>query len=841
MKPKPVCRGADSIHAMLSTPRTLALFTLVLIGCDCGGGGGNGEVCETRSDCLADEVCLDGTCRPARDAAIPEDDAGEREDAEAPDAPVCDCGGACCDADELCVFDTCIDEGGPCESTDDCAGDTYCDVELARCIPYEVPPSVTNDPECRRLDVAGVFAPTVQCAFTAAPEGDPFPAHLHVLSTPMVADFAIGRDPDMPARPSIVAVFDDGVDGGSELPTGVIRILDGATCTQTAELGSLQLVAHSAPPAVGDLTGDGRPEIVAFQAGGGLVAFTYADGAWQVLWRATSGGVPFAVVGGGWAGPSLVDLDDDGVPEVLRGGIVLDATGAVVDASLGILPYGSGIFPVVADVDADGVMELVSGDAVWQWVGAAWVLEAWSPAAAARGHVALADFGDFPGTQAWPSSTPEVVVVSSGTARVQTLDGTVVFGPVTLPAGGSGGPPTVADFDGDGRPELAAAGARAYSVFDLDCTASPIGTCASARTDGVLWSSPSQDGSSNVTGSSVFDFEDDGRAEVVYGDECFVRVYDGGSGEVVFSQRRSSCTWYENPVIADLDGDFNAEIVIGDNFNCGSADSGIVCSNTERGPGLGPRNTDPLFAGLRCRTDSDCVSGACDMGLCRCTSDEECCVGDGCAEAAFVCEVPPAGTPGSGNTCRASRPAGTRGIRVYRDASDGWVRSRMLWNQHAYFVTNVEDDGTVPRTSTMRDNWVETDLNNFRQNVPGDAVPGASPDLTTGGTPLRCDGEIARLTARVCNRGTEPVGSGVNVGFYVGDPAAGGERICSGASVGNLLPGECESVECPWPDAPASAPGPDVWVIADDENLARECREGNNVTVFRDVYCGQIF
>lgn len=810
------------------------LFLVFVAACDCGGGGGGG-VCETVSDCAPGEVCLDGRCRAGTDGAVSDasGDASPDADCEAL------CGSACCDDDERCAFDTCVPDVGTCESTDDCPGDTYC--AEGACVPYGVPPGTITDPTCRRLDLSGVFAPTVQCAFTDAPAGDAWPAHLHVLATPMVADFAIGRGPDMPARPSIVAVFDDGVDGSSEEPTGVIRILDGATCTQTAELGSLQLVAHSAPVAIGDLTGDGRPEIVAFKAGGGLVAFTYADDAWTVLWRSTLAGAAYDVVGGGWAGPSLVDLDDDGVPEVMRGGIVFDAMGRVIDASLGLHAYNNGVFPVVADVDADGRMELVSGDGVWEWVGATWARETWASTATTRGHVAIADFGDFPGTQAWPAATPEVAVIADGTARVQTLDGTIVFGPIALPAGGNGGPPTIADFDGDDRPELAAAGARAYSVFDLDCTASPIGTCASARTDGVLWSSPSQDGSSNVTGSSVFDFEDDGRAEAVYGDECFLRVYDGASGEVVFSQRRSSCTWYENPVIADLDGDFNAEIVIGDNFNCGSEDTGVVCSDTSRGPGLGPRNTDPLFAGLRCASGADCVSGVCDEGLCRCTSDEQCCAGAGCAAAAYVCEAPPAGTAGTGNTCRASRPAGTRGIRVYRDAGDNWVRSRMLWNQHAYFVTNVDDDGRIPRTSVMRDNWSEPTLNNFRQNVPGDAIPGASPDLTTGGSPLVCDGEIARLTARVCNRGTEPVGSGVSVGFYVGDPAAGGTRICTGAAVGDLLPGVCENVECPWPEAPTSAPGPDVWVVADDENLARECREANNVTIFRDVYCGQIF
>ena len=35
--------------------------------------------------------------------------------------------------------------------------------------------------------------------------------------------------------------------------------------------------------------------------------------------------------------------------------------------------------------------------------------------------------------------------------------------------------------------------------------------------------------------------------------------------------------------------------------------------------------------------------------------------------------------------------------------------------------------------------------------------------------------------------------------------------------------------------------GVDVYVIADDGGVAGECREGNNLTVFRGVYCGVIF
>ena len=38
----------------------------------------------------------------------------------------------------------------------------------------------------------------------------------------------------------------------------------------------------------------------------------------------------------------------------------------------------------------------------------------------------------------------------------------------------------------------------------------------------------------------------------VYGDECFTRVYDGVTGKVLYSRFRTSCTWYENPVVADV-------------------------------------------------------------------------------------------------------------------------------------------------------------------------------------------------------------------------------------------------------------------------------------------------
>ena len=795
------------------------LALVLVVACDCGDPPVD-DSCTTSADCDGSDICVDRRCiaRVQPDGATPD---------------CTPCGAECCAPGLTCSAGECVVERAPCTGADDCQDDTRCDATLGACVPWG---DGAGDPTCSQVIVPGTFAPTVQCELSDAPAGDPFPEHMHVLSTPMVVDFQrTGTDPDTPSRPSIVAVFDDGVDGGSEQPTGVIRILDGRTCQQTAELGSLQMVSHSSPPAVADLNGDRRPEIVAFKAGGGLVAFTAdAAGTWSVLWRSTlPDGSPSEPTGGGWAGPSIADLDDDGVPEVMRQGLVYSNEGVLLDESLN-LSYGSGLFAVVADVDGDGLIEHVQGNGVWEWRDGTWVPESWSTGGTAAGHVALADFGAFAGSNDWAATTPEVAVVSSGTVRVQTLDGTLIFGPVAIPGGGNGGAPTIADFDGDGLPEVSTAGAVNYIVVDPDCGDARDGACASDSTDGILWAQPSQDQSSNVTGSSVFDFEADGRAEVVYGDECFLRVYDGETGDVVFSQFRTSCTWYENPVIADVDGDFNAEIVIGNNFNCSPAGTtdGRPCD------GLGPRQTDPLHAGLRCDDPGDCPSGACDAGFCRCTLDSECCVGPGCDSAGYVCEVPPSGTPGTGNTCRASHPRGTRGIRVYGDSADRWVNSRSIWNQHAYHVTNVDPFGTVPRSSEAELNWLDPELNDFRKNVQGDAIPGAAPDVTIRTALPGCssDGTTATLRAEVCNRGSQPVGDGLSVGFYAGEPA-NETRICRALTETILGVGRCAVVECVWADPPLADPGVDVTVVADDDAANGECEEGNNRSTLEGVIC----
>ena len=124
-----------------------------------------------------------------------------------------------------------------------------------------------------------------------------------------------------------------------------------------------------------------------------------------------------------------------------------------------------------------------------------------------------------------------------------------------------GGAPTVADFDGDGHAEVGVAGGDRYTLFDPDCRAAG-GDCLAV---GVRWATVTEDTSSNVTSSTVFDFNGDGASEVVYNDEERFMVLDGRTGRVVFEDWNPSQTRTEQAIVADADGDGQADIVFGAN------------------------------------------------------------------------------------------------------------------------------------------------------------------------------------------------------------------------------------------------------------------------------------
>ncbi|APR81661.1 Rhs-family protein [Minicystis rosea] len=765
------------------------------------------------------------------------------------------CTTPCDAATQICSHGVCVPLS-PCKSDNDCQNDTKCDPTVG-CVPWDSQ-TPAHDPGCISTSTPGVLQPKVRCEFSVAPAGDPFPGHVDVQGTPIVVNF---NKPASSGPPSIAASFTATVAANYTEDLGVIRVLRGTDCSVEANLGGTDVdgdsvvdwTVSSASLAAADLDGDGSAEIVAYGADGSTLAFTRKNGTWALLWKAPfPAGAPWAPCDtvnhrcqAGWAGASIYDLDDDGKPEIIREGVVFGADGVLRSLQPATyVSYSSGLFAVAANLDQDPGIEFTNGQYIWEWQNGAWVQETGFPGAnaSAPGHVAIADFGAY--GAGVPAKNPEIVVVRGNNVMVYAIDGSFAQPPVAVPGKGGGGPPTVSDFDGDGLPEIAVAGQAFYTVYDIDCGPNPRpgGVCSAGPCDFaggacpaqgyIAWSRATQDLSSNVTGSSVFDFEADGNSEVVYGDECFTRVYDGKSGEVVFSQYRSSCTWYENPVVADVDGNFRADLVSPSNKACAPAGQDAIACQM-----LDENGVDKLFAGLRCKASSDCASGVCDSGLCRCTSTAQCCASNDdakCVEEGYVCAPPPAGTAGTGNTCRAGHPHGVSGIRVYSDANDKWVRSRTIWNQHPYAVTHVNEDGTVPKTSTWANNWDDPKLNNFRQNVPGNVNGLATGDATAGPSDqFACSPSGAGLSAPICNRGSDPIGGGLSVGFYVG-----GNKVCGAKTTMALQPDACEVVGCTWATPPTMAgQAIDVDVVANDDGAYQECKPNNGHGTIHAVFC----
>jgi hypothetical protein len=182
----------------------------------------------------------------------------------------------------------------------------------------------------------------------------------------------------------------------------------------------------------------------------------------------------------------------------------------------------------------------------------------------------------------------------------------------------------------------------------------------------------------------------------------------------------------------------------------------------------------------------------------------------------------------------------TFGIKVFKDPMDRWMPSRAIWNQHAYHITNVNDDGTIPLHETPN---FKT-FNNYRQNVQG-SVAGMTPTGdATGKISIPPDVgdcvKLFRLAGNVCNRGASSMASGLPATFYLGDPRmTGAMAVCTTRTTKPIAVGECELVVCAWNNP---SPGPyDLWFRVNDDGAGHhpvgECKTGNDLAHLPHTLC----
>jgi hypothetical protein len=310
---------------------------------------------------------------------------------------------------------------------------------------------------------------------------------------------------------------------------GHIYILDGATGTQHFMIPTA--VTWSINPAIGDIDDDGLPEIVAavgpgFNGPSFAIAFEH-DG--TVKWQNNT---PVPHNQGGAI--TLADLDNDGDVEIIMDKLIIDHNGQTVV----ILPEGQvadNFTTVAADLDGDGDLEVVIGANAYHHDGTVY----YTNPGIQPGFAQVANLDDDP--------EPEILINSYSGLTVLEHTGAVKI-QNAAPGGGSSWfrPGTIHDFDGDGVSEIATSAANAYVMFEGNMT--------------VNWIAPVQDGSGWAAGTA-FDFDGNGVAEAMYADETNLYVFDG-NGQPLLNVPRSARTLAEYPVVADVDNDGSAEIVV---------------------------------------------------------------------------------------------------------------------------------------------------------------------------------------------------------------------------------------------------------------------------------------
>lgn len=132
-------------------------------------------------------------------------------------------------------------------------------------------------------------------------------------------------------------------------------------------------------------------------------------------------------------------------------------------------------------------------------------------------------------------------------------------------------------------------------------------------------------------------------------------------------------------------------------------------------------------------------------------------------------------------------------VRVYESANKPWLSARKVWNQHGYFVVNVNDNMTIPRVQQLHHLA-------FAQNAP--CKPGLNRPLNTFMSqttyldvfgcpsfptpnlafvpfseaklidyiPVTCLDESLQVTFKYANPGTATIDGTVQISFYQGDP-----------------------------------------------------------------------
>jgi hypothetical protein len=240
---------------------------------------------------------------------------------------------------------------------------------------------------------------------------------------------------------------------------------------------------------------------------------------------------------------------------------------------------------------------------------------------------------------------------------------------------------------------------------------------------------------------TIADFTGDGTREVGVAGACWYTVIDVDSGGVQYAAMTQTRDWSSastGSTVFDFNGDGTDEIVFSD-------EDAVYVWQYDKTSGLRP--WERLTTVLEDENHKSWTIHEYPL-----VADVD---GDGKAELLAV---------------NSPRPdyRDHYGLYVLGAADDDWVSARPVWNQHAYFITNIEDDFGVGYGAPNYAPETTADHNSFRLQAPGSFGALAAPNLVveTEACQAEC-GDAATVWVQIGNEGAFITASaGLAVSLY---------------------------------------------------------------------------
>ncbi|MEM7247773.1 MAG: FG-GAP-like repeat-containing protein [Acidobacteriota bacterium] len=321
-------------------------------------------------------------------------------------------------------------------------------------------------------------------------------------------------------------------------PRGTLRAFDGATGEEHWNVDSPELIASAAGSllAAADLDDDGVVELVVTDRAELHVFENDGSHAFSRSWPREL--IPIGTDENG-INLGVADLNQDGVPEIFAQDMVVSVDGSLSWTGWVDRPHEwTDGYSHAVDIDPTSPgLELINGRTIYSATGA--ILHRNEDLA--KGHVAIADFtGD---------GEPEIAMVFPETTIALLEPNLDELGPPYLAISDNHGA-TAADIDGDGIHELLVPKTTELLALEWDGTGLAL-----------KWTTPVRDGSCCAR-VSAYDFDGDGAAEIVYRDMIEWFIFCGEDGTPLHRERLTHYTGAERLVVADIDADEVAEIIV---------------------------------------------------------------------------------------------------------------------------------------------------------------------------------------------------------------------------------------------------------------------------------------